>query len=114
MATLDTVQKILDSARRLLQDRIVPYRYANEELIAALNEGVLEARRLRPDLFLPAYTLPEYVATSDAVALPDMYRPAFVMYVAGRIQMSDDEDTQDSRAAAFMNTFTAKLLVVTS
>ena len=33
----------------------MPYRYPDDDLIDALNIGLLEARRLRADLFLPLF-----------------------------------------------------------
>ena len=49
---LDTVQDYIDRARVLLLDEVEDYRYSTESLVDALNEGILEMRRLRPDLFL--------------------------------------------------------------
>lgn len=115
MAILDTVQKIIDDARELLQDTVAPYRYSDASLIRSLNIAVLEARRLRADLFLPAFTLPEYATPGDATtAIPDMYRPAFVYYVAGKAQLRDDETTQDARATVFLNKFVAQLATTPS
>jgi hypothetical protein len=112
---LATVQALLDEVRVLLLDTAVPYRYSDAELIRALNIAIMEARRLRPDLFLgSSFTLPTYTVGTDAFAIEPMYRPSFVYYVVGRAQLRDDEATQDARAGVLMNKFVAQLLTVAS
>lgn len=118
MATLDTVQKYVNRARTLLLDTAAPYRYTTDDLVEALNMGILEARRIRPDLFRSFFRsedgLPEF--TSDApglaeeVEIDEQYRVSFVYYMVGQIQLRDEEDVQDARAAAFLNKFTSQLL----
>jgi hypothetical protein len=107
MAALNTVQDYVTAVRILVQDQVPVYRYADGDLVEALNEGILDANRIRPDLFLGVTTLPSYVTPVDAtvVAIDPLYRVAFTYYMAGWVQLRDEEYTQDSRAAAFMNHF---------
>ncbi len=115
MAAYDTVGKIIDAARILLQDtRAGAYRYDDPSLILHLQDAILEARRIRPDLFLPNYTIPEVTARADAFTLETMYRPAFVYYVAGKAQLRDDETGQDGRATVLLNKFVAQLTIMPS
>lgn len=111
---LDTVQDYVDRARVLLLDTLAPYRYEDTDLVEALNMGVLEARRLRPELFRSYFrtSLPDYstAAMNAAVDIDPQYRVAFVYYVCGQAQLRDDENVQDTRAAQFLNLFTSKLL----
>ena len=110
MAALDTAAKIVARARVLLQDTISPYRYTDADLVASLSEAMLEVRRLRPDLFL-SISVPEFTAVdSTALAIDEQYRVAVLHYVVGDAQLRDEEDTSDARAAAFMQSFRAKLL----
>jgi hypothetical protein len=112
---LSTVQHVIDEARVLLLDTVAPYRYGDAELIRALNIAVLEARRLRPDLFLQTFNaLPSYTGAGNTFGIEPMYRPSFVYYVVGRAQLRDDEATQDARAGVLMNKFVAQLLTVAS
>jgi hypothetical protein len=115
---LETVQDYIDRARALLLDTVVPYRYSTSDLVEYLNQGILESRRLRPDLFLGAFntSLPEFSNTDLAAAVPidPMYRPTFVYYICGQAQLRDEENTQDTRAAAFLNKFVAQLLSIQS
>jgi hypothetical protein len=112
---LDSVGKVVSEARVLLQDTVEPYRYSTAELVEALNIGILEARRLRPELFVGApYMMASYSATSDSFDLDPMYRPSFVYYVAGRAQLRDDEPSQDQRATVLMNKFIAQLLSISA
>jgi len=120
MPALDTVGQYLEEARRLLQDERTPYRYPDDDLIDALNIGMLEARRLRADLFLPLFDIPwvdpadPTAAKAKAVTMDPMYRQSLVYYVVGRAQLRDDESTTDSRAAALLTKFTQQMLVIAS
>ncbi len=117
MAHLDTVEKLIASARILLQDTVEPYRYPDTQFISVLNDAVLEARRLRPDLFLSGdtTTVPvEYTAAGNAFNIELMFRTAFTYYMAGKVQLVDDETTQDTRATVFLNKFVAQLTIMPS
>jgi hypothetical protein len=112
---LDTVSDYITNVRRLLLDETVPYRYGTADMIDALNLGIQEMVRLRPDLFFKAMrtnAIPSYSSDSTytAVAVDYRYRGALLYYVMGMMQLRDDESTQDSRAAAFIQRFSAQLL----
>jgi hypothetical protein len=113
---LDTVQDYIDRARVLLLDQVPPYRYSEVDLVENLNMGVLEARRLRPDLLKSYFrsSLPDFSTSSMAAAvnIDPQYRVAFVYYICGMSQLRDDENVQDSRAVTFLNKFTAQLLSI--
>ncbi len=113
---LDIVSDYLTTARTLLQDTLVPYRYSDAELIDALNMAVMEARRLRPDLLKSYFnsSLPSFSAAALGAAVPidPQYRAAFVYYIVGMATLRDGEDGQDTRAASFLNKFTAQLLTI--
>ena len=108
---LDTVQDYVREARTLLQDTVPTYRYSDAELLSALNMGMQTAWKLRPDLFIGA-TNPPYFTTNDttAVSMDVGYRVPFVYFMVGHAQLRDEEDTQDSRAAAFLGKFTQQLM----
>jgi len=113
---LDTVQDYVDRARVLLLDQVEPYRYETADLVENLNMGILEARRLRPDLFGSYFrtSLPDFSATALNATVPidPQYRVSFVYYICGQAQLRDDENVQDSRAVTFLNKFTAQLLTI--
>lgn len=115
---LDTVGDFVDRARVLLQDEVEPYRYETSELIASLNEAHMEAKRLRPDLYLNTFgnAAPSYTTENDEIGdtIPYQYRPTFIYYMAGNAQLRDEEETQDARATIFLNKFTAQLLTLPS
>lgn len=116
---LDTVQDYLDRARVLLLDTYDgPYRYSTADLVEALNMGILEARRLRPELFQSYFrtSLPDFTtsALSATVDIDPQYRVAFVYYMCGQAQLRDDENNQDSRAVTFLNKFTSQMLTIQS
>lgn len=121
MPALETVGQYLEESRRLLQDEIEPYRYPQDDLIDALNIGLLEARRLRADLFLPTFVQPWFDPTkltapdlAKPVPFEPMYRPVMVYYMVGRAQLRDDENTTDQRASALLLKFTSQLLTINS
>lgn len=113
---LDTVQDYIDRARVLLLDGVVPYRYSTDELVEGLNLGLLEVRRLRPEIVSPYFStaIPEFSSADMSAAVPidQQYRVAFVYYICGHAQMRDDEVNQDTRASAFLNKFIAQLLTI--
>jgi len=116
---LDTVGQFVARARTLLQDTVVPYRYSTPDLISALNEACMEARRLRPDLYLRTLnlTMPAFTVEADTVTddkIPTEFRTSFIYYMVGNAQLQDQEETQDQRATIFLNKFTAQLLQVPS
>ena len=116
---LDTVQDYIDRARVLLLDTYNgPYRYSDADLVENLNMGILEARRLRPELFQDFFrtSLPDYDSSnmSATVSIDPQYRMAFVYYICGQAQLRDDENVQDSRAVTFLNKFTSQMLTIQS
>ena len=112
---LDTMGDYIAETRRLMQDEVTPYRYPDGDIIEAMNIALLEARRLRPDLFLGRHdNVPTISAAGDAIVFEPMYRPSLVYYLAGRTQLRDAESTQDQRASALMNKFIAQLLTIQS
>jgi hypothetical protein len=115
---LDTVQDYIDRARVLLLDQVAPYRYPTPDLVEALNMGVLEARRLRPELFRSSFrtSLPDFSDSNmtEQVPIDPQYRVAFVYYICGHAQLRDDENNQDSRSAAMLNKFVSQMLSIQS
>lgn len=118
MAMLSTVADYLREARVLLQDTVEEYRYSTDSLISALNMGLLEIRRLRPELVRSYFKtgVPSFssVDTTETVLMDEQYRMSLLYYICGMAQLRDDEDTQDQRAAGFMNKFVAQMLTFPS
>jgi hypothetical protein len=118
MATLATVQDYVTAARALLQDTdSAAYRYENSEYLRALNMGLLEARRIRPDLYIGIddEDIQSFsVVDTTAVTFDVQFRSALLYYVMGQVQIRDDEEVTDARASQFLNKFAAQLLTVAS
>ena len=111
---LATVADYVSSARVLLQDTYGPnYRYPSLDIVNALNFGLMRARQLRADLFiLSDGAVPYYTDENDApVPFEVMYREGLLNFIVGQIQLRDDEDTTDIRAAALKNAFVTQLTV---
>lgn len=113
---LDTVQDYVTDARVLLQDTVADYRYSDAEIVENLNLGLLEMRKLRPDLMIATFggSIPKYSASSlsTAVACDPQYRMSLLYYVCGMTQLRDDEATTDSRATIFLNKFVSQMLTI--
>ena len=110
---LDTVQDYVNGARTLLQDGVAPYRYADADIIAELNNAILEAKRVRPDLFFGyrgKNPYPTFSALTDVVPFEDVYRPALTYYIVGKCTLRDEEDTDDKRGIGMIQKFTAQLI----
>lgn len=103
----NTVNDVITEVRTLLQDTdSAGFRYSNSSIYQALNEGLLEAARLRPDFFR-GIPIPQYGSSGsgDPILFPPTFIPALINYVCGRIQLRDDEATNDQRASVFIMSF---------
>lgn len=113
---LDTVADYVVEVRRLIQDTVAPYRYSDANMVSALNMGLLEVRRLRPDLFVGLglrKDVPDFTAVgAQDVPMDPQYRASLVYYMAGQTQLMDEETTQDARASVFLNKFVSQLLSI--
>lgn len=110
--TFDTVQDYIDDVRTLLQDEIAPYRYDDPSLIVAFNAMLLEARRIRADLFVTKWgaKIPHFTTVDNReVNLEPQFRLAFVYGIVAHALMRDQEDILDHRASSFMGAFNTML-----
>lgn len=125
--TYALVSEYLATARSLLQDLVAPYRYADADIVSALNIAVSEMQRLRPDIFLDLkYQRPltkgdigdgipgAYLSTDTniLVPVPTKYVTAIYWFITGWLQMYDVADTQDQRAQGFMAKFQQHILML--
>jgi hypothetical protein len=113
--TYNTVAEYLLDVRTLLQDLIPNYRYDDPSLLTALNVTMLEARRIRPDLFVFNRTVrgqvPAFQANDDTyVPIDPQFRLAIVHGICGHALERDQEDVQDARATSFLGLFNAGLI----
>ena len=105
-----TFQQIMNSARVILNDVILDdntvTRYSEPELLEFARAALVDARKLRLDLFLSNMTgaFPTYLAT-DTVPIPEEYVIPLVDYVIHRAELRDDEFAVDGRAATLYQKF---------
>lgn len=118
-----TVGGLIAEARQVLNDTVPisgSSRFPDADLIAALNEAILQVRAKRPDAFLGfglRKAIPVYDLPADAGALfpfDDMFYSPLLFYVVGRSELVEDTFSDDGRAVALMSKFTAQLLKVSS
>jgi hypothetical protein len=106
---------VLDDARGRLQDRDIPYRYSEDDLVDYLNDGFQELRRLRPDAFFGLAALPIYVSADLATTdfpVDEQFDTAIVYYIVGNAELRDDEFVIDGRVAGLLKQFVDKLTTV--
>lgn len=114
---LETVQDYITDARVLMQDAVVPYRYDDASLLTGLNLALLEARRLRPDLFLGDLTTTRLdnvqffnVVDTTAVEMEPPFRLAILSGLVAHALLRDQEDIQDERTLQMMTFFNGVLI----
>ena len=107
---LCTVTDYVNAVRAQIQDTGVPPRYADADIVLGFNMMLLEARRLRADLFVTKWgnRVPSYAANNgEEVPMEPQFRLGFVYGAAAYVLTYDMEDVNDARANAFMNVFHA-------
>lgn len=136
-----TVAGYLSIARLSLQDAVAPYRYPDTTLLNALNIGLSEMGRIRPDMFLdlkyqrplrkgdiedgnPQAYSPADIATNEdgsynvasgtLVPVPSKYAATLDWFINGWAQFLDVTDTQDQRAQAFIVKFQSHLTTLSA
>ena len=116
---LSTIGDVLSQIRTLLQDTdnsaSSGYRYSTDSILMNLNQGMTDMYRIRPDIFLELkFKIPVFNSGQlDAViGIEEQYVPSLVYYAVGLTQARDDEQTQDSRAMAFLKSFQSILQTV--
>jgi hypothetical protein len=107
---ISTLGGLLAQVRTLLQDTdaVGGYRYSDESIVTNINQSMMDAYRMRPDLFLATgFVIPAFDTTlpNTAITIEPQYLPAFVYYVTGLTQARDDEQNQDARAMGFLKIF---------
>lgn len=110
-----TFQTVVDDARVLLNDEETEInpdpRYTEAQLLSYAVTALMEARRVRPDLFLSNLTtsFASYTVAST-VPVADEYLVSLVDYVVHRAELRDDEFAVDGRSAVLLQKFKATLL----
>ena len=110
-----TVENAIDETRRILQDVAEPHRYTDDDLLAILNNGIYEFKRLRPDAWLGQLDtdLPQFTDDPADLATPlpfnTMFFAPLIYYMTGYAELSDDEYAVDGRAATLLRTFSNQL-----
>ena len=133
-----TYQNLIIEAREILQDSQEPFRFTDATLLNQLNRALIELGRLRPDAFTDRFDegsgdiiVPEVVATdptpdsdpdeldvdedsqvalTSSIDWPMQFYPAMVAYVIGSAELTDDEFTDDGRAATLLSSFKTEIL----
>ena len=116
--TLETITDYINDCRTLLLDRTEPYRYDDDSLVTAMNVTLLEARRIRADIFIynrlvNGSKVPSFQGNDGSILImEEQFRLAILHGMMGHALQRDQEDIQDERAGAYMKIFSDMLLGV--
>lgn len=113
-----TYQDVVTEARVLLQDTDPSnYRYSDVVLLAIYNRGLQALARIRPDAFYDLYSngslnVPELTegTWTATFGLEMQFFNPLVAYVVGVAEITDDEYSEDGRAAMLLNSFKMEVL----
>ena len=106
-----TVQAAVDRALEILQDEQA-IRYPRAQLRNYVVDAIVEARSVRPDLFVASYQtpLPGSLNEGDTIPLPDQFFNTICYFLAGKAELRDDEFANDGRAMTLLKSFTQKMV----
>jgi len=132
--TSKTIDDALTEARQMVNDSSAPFRNNDTLYVAYLNSALRALYSVRPDAFIGNFTQGILSAavvltyttadlqTIDGIANPTPPTPAtpfpaddrqffnpVVAYIAGRIELSDDEYTETSRSQQLLAAFKQQL-----
>jgi hypothetical protein len=105
---LDSVESYIWDARTILLDKTPPYRYSDDSLLVAFNTALLEARRIRADMFVYKFgdRMPSFTAVSgEIVPIEFQLRLPIVYGTVAHAMLRDEEDVPVERANAFLAKF---------
>lgn len=110
-----TFQNVINDSRVLLNDEVSELnpevRYTEAQLLGYAKSALIEARRVRPDLFLSNLTTSfSSYTVSSTIPVADEYLIALVDYVVHRAELRDDEFAVDGRSSILLQKFKANLL----
>jgi hypothetical protein len=119
-----TINDLVEEVRDTINDSEEPFRFSNERVLRHVNTALREVYRVRPDAWigyqstgvLTSEEIPTYVeADLEADPLEDfpiddrLFFNACMYFVAGRLELADDEFTEDSRARTLLQAFVATI-----
>lgn len=100
------VSEMITRVRESLHD-IEGDRLTDARIIGAINLGILDLRRERPDYFIGRYNGDTYQAkkATETYDLPEITIPPIIKYAIGWIEMADEEVSDQGRAAMMMSLY---------
>lgn len=103
------ISEVITLARDPLNDAAGD-RYTDSQLLQFCRQGLNEARRLRPDLFVGKLSLNlSALVAADVLPIPDEFAQAIADFIAGRAELRDDEHVNSGRAVALAKLFSQAL-----
>lgn len=124
--TTKTLDDAVNEIRALINDTDTGgFRYTQDFVVAKINTALREVYRYRPDAFIGNFTqgilttnpIVTYTAAADLAQVPKtpwpiddrLFFAPVVFYVAGILDLSDDEFADDNRAMTILTAFKVSL-----
>jgi hypothetical protein len=124
-----TIDDLVLEVREIVNDEQVPFRYSNARVLQVLNTALRDLYRVRPDAYIGNFTsgvlsanLANTYSANDlqSATVPPVPPTPFpvddrlffgplVFYVVGRLEISDDEFTDDGRAMTLFQAFVSEV-----
>lgn len=114
MANFQLVSDYFAAMKSLAND-LDQVRYTPQQYCDALNMGIWEGYRLRPDMFRGGETTVRNYVPADApgtILWPQQYATPLVLFATGMLELIDAEGNEDQRAASLLAVFASKLTKV--
>jgi hypothetical protein len=118
--TTKSIDDLVLEVREIVNDQQVPYRYSSAWILQVFNTCLRDLYRIRPDAYIGNFTSGQLSANlvntysvtdlgqTPATAFPVDDRLFFgpiVFYTVGRLEISDDEFTDNNRAMTLYKEF---------
>lgn len=108
-----TIQSLLTAARSVLHDTET-VRYTDADLFEGFNQALAIIRRNRPDAYAALYGEESYTFSTanlaDPFPLDPQFIPGVINYIIAWCELREDQYTNEGRAAALIQRFSAQLM----
>lgn len=105
---LATALSYRERAQQILHDT-AGTRYTDNMVLRAIEQGLSDMLRLRPDVFYKVNLPTSPGDATDMTFLPTQFGPALLDYILYYCEMTDQEVADESRAAIHYRNYMAKM-----
>lgn len=109
-----TRKSIEEKARRILQDTVMPYRWAEKDIASSLQEAIYSLHSIRPETRYIDGRLVDYVqvpnVVDEEISINNRFEEALIYYVVHKCYLDDSTDTINLQLAeSYLSKFNTKV-----